>query len=306
MHAASVSFQWYQTNGTGLAVDPAAIVEATLSASDADLDYGGARLTFDRLVDPSRSVADVAAQIDHMTQAVRKLAGSSATPDATIAALRRFLYVDGPWNDGRAFAYDHADPLGQRIENKLLATYFATRRGNCVSMPALFLILADRLGLDVALVTAPLHIFLRYRSESGRIVNIEASNGGHPTRDAWYREQMPMSDRAVESGLYLRSLSKREGLALLATTVLEHLIARRRFEAALAVSTIILRHAPRDGYTMVKQGSVYAGMIEAEFGARYPTAALIPPPQKARYDMLLRQNRAAFEAAEALGWEQIA
>ena len=287
------------------APDPVATVDAILSVGEAELDYGRAKLAFDQLMDPSHSVADVMGQIDQMKDAVGCLAGPSATPDARIAALRRFLYVAGPWNDHRSFAYDQTDPLGQRIENKLLATYLATRRGNCVSMPTLFLILADRLGLDVALATAPLHVFLRYRSESGRVINIEASNGGHPTRDAWYREQMPMSDRAIERGLYLRSQPKREGVALMATTVLEYLISQRRFEEALAVSAIILRHAPRDGYTMVKQGSVCAEMIEAEFAARHPDPATIPQPLRARYDTLMRQNRTAFAAAEALGWEPV-
>lgn len=36
---------------------------------------------------------------------------------------------------------------------KLLSRYLDSRRGDCVSMPILFLILADRLGLDVSLST---------------------------------------------------------------------------------------------------------------------------------------------------------
>ena len=292
------------TVATAKAESPAVVGEL-LGVGDAQLDYAHAKLTFDHLIDPSQSIAAVTGQIDRMVDAARQLAGPSATPDVSFASLRRFLYVEGPWNDHRAFAYDHDDPLGQRIEHKLLATYLATRRGNCVSMPTLFLILADRLGLDVGLATAPLHIFLRYRSESGRVVNIEATNGGHPVRDEWYREQMPISDRAVESGLYLRTLSRREGVALLATTMLEHLIERGRFGEALAVSTIILGHAPRDGYTLVKQGSVCTALIEEEFTARYRTPALIPLRMRARYDWLVRQNRAAFYAADALGWEPV-
>ena len=290
---------------TAPARDAVAVVGDILRTGDADLDYGDAKVAFDHLIDLSRSIAAVTGQIDRMVDAARQLAGPSATPDASFASLRRFLYVDGPWNDHRAFAYDHADPLGQRIENKLLATYLATKRGNCVSMPALFLIIADRLGLDVGLATAPLHLFLRYRSESGRVVNIEATNGGHPVRDDWYRQQMPMTDRAIDSGLYLRTLSRREGVALMATTVLEHLIARGRFDEALAVSAVILRHAPRDGYTMVKRGSVCAALIETAFTARYRTPALIPLRMRSRYDWLVRQNRAAFADAESLGWEPV-
>ena len=306
MRVASVRVDWSRANTAGPAsVDPVAAVRAVLSVGDAGLDYGRAKLAFDQLVNPVHAVADTMAQLDRLVDGAHQLAGPSASPDARLAALSRLLYVAGPWNDHRPFAYDHDDPLGQRIGNKLLAVYLATRRGNCISMPALFLILADKLGLDVALATAPLHVFLRYRSEGGRVVNIEATNG-HPARDEWYRERMPMSDRAVESGLYLRSLTRREGVALMATTVLEHLVEQRRYGEALGVSEAILEHAPRDAYTMVKQGSVCAELIRSEFTGKYRTPALVPPPLRARYLMLVERNRSTFEAAEALGWEPVA
>lgn len=173
-------------------------------------------------------------------------------------------------------------------------------------MPVLFLTLADKLDLDVALATAPLHVFVRYRSDSGRLVNIEAANRGHPSRDEWYREQMPMSDRAIKSGLYLRSLSKREGVALFATTVLEWLIEQRRFEEALAVSEVILEHAPRDAYTMVKQGSICAELMRIEFAQKMSSLELAPSLARARYLMLTQRNRSMFARAEALGWEPVA
>lgn len=65
-------------------------------------------------------------------------------------------------------------------------------------MPMVFLILADWLGLDVTLATAPGHVFLRYRTESGRVINIEATSGGHPARDQRFRERMPMTDLALK------------------------------------------------------------------------------------------------------------
>ena len=303
MRAASVRVRW--NSAAVAAPDPAAIVRAVLSAPDAALDYARAKLAFDQLIDSAVDIPATMAQLDRMVDEAVRLAGPAASPDARLGAVRRLLYVAGLWNDHRPFSYDHDDPLGQRIGNKLLATYLATRRGNCVSMPALFLILADKLGLDVAFATAPLHAFVRYRSESGHIINIEAANGGHPARDAWIREQMPMTDRAVASGLYLRSPSKREGVALLATTVMEHLIEQRRFREALAVSEVIVQHAPRDAYTMVKQGTICGWLIQTEFKARYPDEATIPPPLRARCAMLVARNRAMFEAAETLGWEAV-
>lgn len=54
-------------------------------------------------------------------------------------------------------------------------------------MPILFLILGDRLGLDMALASAPLHMFVRWRDSSGRTLSLETTSGAHPARDAWFR-----------------------------------------------------------------------------------------------------------------------
>lgn len=286
-------------------VDVVASLRAIFSVADSALDYARAKLAFDRLIDPAQDTVVVSAQIDRLQAEAERLAGPQASPEARLGAVRTTLYVSGPWNDHRPFAYDQDDPLGQRIEGKLLSTYLATRRGNCVSMPVLFLILADRLGLDVGFATAPLHVFVRYRAESGQVFNIEATSGGHLSRDAWYREQMPMTDRTVESGLYLRTLSKREGVALMATTVMEHLIERRQLDEALGVSELLLQHAPRDAYTMVKQATICGAMIAREFEANYPNPAMIPLHLRPRCAMLAKRNRTMWAAAEALGWEAV-
>ncbi len=306
MQATSVKERLYHADETGGATfDCATELAAILGVDDAEVDYCRAKLAVDRLIEPATDVDAASDILDALAAEARRMAGPSSAADRQLAALRALIYEAGPWNDSRPFAYDHDDPLGQQIGNKLLATYLATRRGNCVSMPALFVILAEKLGLEVALATAPLHIFVRYRTEGGRVVNLEATSGAHPARDEWYRSNMPMSDRAIASGLYMRSLSKREGVALLATTLLEHLIEQRSHSVALAVSEVILRHTPRDAYTMVKQGTICGALIEAEFAANYRIPSLIPPLLRARYLTLVRRNQAAFEAAEALGWEPV-
>ena len=307
MLATSIKVSWHDApTRISPTPDSATVVADILAASnEAQLDYADAKLVFDKLIDPSTDPDAALIEIERLVGAARLLAGPDAGPNARLVGLRRLLYEAGPWNDHRLFEYDHSDPLGQSVANKLLATYLKTRRGNCVSMPVLFLILADRLELDVTLAIAPLHILARYRDEAGRSLNIEASNGGQAMRDEWYRQRMNISDRAIERGLYLRSLSRRENVALMATTVLENLLEQRRFSDALAVSDVILRHSPRDGYTMVKQATACGWLLQEEFEQKYRIPALIPPPLVPRYRMLVERNRQGFAAAEALGWEAI-
>lgn len=281
-----------------------AAVRAILAASDTSPNYARAKLAFDRIIDPSINPDATLAEIARLAVRATALAGPNATDTAKLAALRRVIYESGAWNDNRPFSYDLADPLGQNVRNKLLSTYLATRRGNCVSMPILLLLVGERMGLNLSLSTAPLHVFVRYTDPAGREMNLEATSGGHPSRTIFYRQQMPMSDRAVESGLYLRTLTRREAVALMATTVMEFLMTEGRFQEAIEVAEVILQHYPRDGYTMVKLGSVYAELMRTEFVERYPNPALIPPPMRARYAMLAQRNQQMFQAAEALGWEE--
>jgi regulator of sirC expression with transglutaminase-like and TPR domain len=189
------------------APSPAAVVRSILSQPDDRLNYGRAKLAFDRIVDPTVDSEATLAEIDRLASSARALAGPGASPATKLAALRRVIYESGAWNGNRPFSYDHADPLGQNVRNKLLSTYLATRRGNCVSMPILLLIVGERMGLNLALSTAPLHIFLRFTEESGREISLEATSGGHPARTLWYRQNLPMTDRAIESGLYMRTLT---------------------------------------------------------------------------------------------------
>jgi len=231
------------------------------------------------------------------------MAGPSPSDRYKLAAVRKAIYVSGAWNYNRPFTYDLADPLGQQVRSKMLSTYVRTRKGNCVSMPVLFLIVADRIGLKVRLAAAPLHLFVRYTDASGVDQNLEATSGGHEAPADLYRRNMLMSDLAIQSGLYMRTLTKRETIAQMAAAVLDFLVAERRYEEAADVADAMLAVNPRDAYALVKKGSAMGEMLQAEFEDKYPVPALIPPALRARYAMLAAANDKAFRAAEALGWE---
>lgn len=219
-----------------------------------------------------------------------------------LAAVRTVISQAGTWNDNRPFAYDMRDPLGRNIQNKLLATYVSTRLGNCVSMPILFLILADRLGLNVGLATAPHHVFVRYTARDGRAVNLETTSGGHPARDVWYRENMPMTDLALSNGIYMRTLSRGESVATMALTVGEFLLGAGRYADVIDVAEVIGEYAPRDIGPILLAGEAYGRMFAQEFENRYPTLESIPPNLHARYRELATMNASLYAHAESLGW----
>ena len=285
------------------ATSPASALSALLAGPESELDYAHAKLAIDRLVDPTLDVDGAAAELDRLTAAASGLSGPAAGPNARLAALRRLIYEPGPWNEGRPYAYDQDDPLGQSPRSRLLPVYLETRLGNCVSMPILFLILADRLGLDMALAEAPLHMFVRWRDVSGGTLNLETTSGAHPARDMWFRHNMPMTDLALANGLYMRSLGRRDGVALMAHTLLEGLIDQGRYDDAIAVADVLLGQRPRDAYVMAKKATACGYIIRTEFEARYSHPFMIPMPQRLRYLRLEHLNCALFETAKGLGWQ---
>lgn len=282
-----------------------ATVRSVLATPDAEIDFAKAKLTFDKLVSPTLDISATLNQIDLASETVTRMAGPSPSNRAKLIAIRTYIYERGDWNDRRPFQYDKTDPQGQKLSNRLLASYLDTRRGNCITMPILFLILADRMHLPVALSRAPLHFFIKYTDDvTGQTLNLETTSGGYPARDSWIREQIPMTDQAIANGLYLRALTRRETLAAMAAVVVEADLERQRFQEGIEIANIVLEHDPTFAHMLAKRGSAFAAQIETEFVQKYPRPADIPSSLRPRFQVLQERNLSDFAKAEALGWRE--
>ena len=267
-------------------------------------DLAGIKLIVDQMADPAADIVSAAAELDSLTNALRNMAAGARTSGEKLAALKRLIYEGGPWNDNRPFAYDMEDPLGKKPANRYLHNYLASRRGNCVTMPILFVILGQRIGLDLTLAEAPLHILVRYTDDSGAVWNLEATSGGGFARDAKYRKDLPMTDKAVAEGTYLRALSSEETAALIASHVEEQYLRDRSYEQAVIAASALLRHAPRSVHLMLMRGSAYGQILHRDIIGKYTRESEMTPEIKEFADMLYAENLSAFAAAEALGWTE--
>ncbi|MCF8149984.1 MAG: transglutaminase-like domain-containing protein [Burkholderiaceae bacterium] len=280
-------------------------VETILRQSESKMDLGRIKLTIDKMIDPTVDVDAGLKQIDGMTAQVRAMLPGFPSSNDRLQTLRAYLYEKGPWNGYQSFDYDFDDPLGKNIRNKLLLNYIASRKGNCVTMPLLFVILGQRLGLDVTISTAPLHLFVKYTDpETGTTYNLEATSGAKPARDVWIRQQNPMTDASIANGLYMQRLSKQETAAVMATVLAEYLAPRQEHEKVIALSDVVLAHYSKDIGSMLRKGSAYGRLAARDFGRKYPMPKLIPPEEYGYFKYLEDQNRLWFAKAEALGWRE--
>ena len=294
----------------GEAQFPALFVRAILDAPVAEMSFARAKLAVDTFSDPTIDEAAALAELDGMAAAIKEMLSTlppaeAATDMEKMKALRDFLYEPGPWNDEKPFQYDLSDPFGQKPGAQMLTRYLATKKGNCVSMPMLFLALGEKLGLDMTLSTAPLHVFVKFTDRAtGQSWNLETTSGAGFARDAHYRRITPMTDEAIANGVYLKRLSRREALALIATGVLDTLLATGRYDEAISVADVLIEANPADAYALTKKGTAYYRLLERDFIKKYPRESDIPASELPRAVELSRANRDAFARAEALGWRQ--
>lgn len=279
----------------------AKIARALLRNPDESLDLAKVKVTIDSLIDPSVNQSATLRTLDAMVATVKTLPEFGSSSVQKLRALQRYIYESGGWNGNRPFKYDLEDPLGSKIENKLLTNYISARNGNCVTMPFLFVILGQRLGIDLTVASAPKHILVKWKNDAGAWINLEATSGGNPARDVWIRQQMPMTDEAITNGVYLRPLSKKETAALMVATLAEHYFNSREYEKAIAIADIVLESNQKDVLMMVLKGSAFGRMNAERFG-RYVSPAQMPAHELSYLQYLQRNNQLWFSKAESLGW----
>jgi len=171
-----------------------------------DIDIGNAALALAKDIHPDLDIEAYSARIDSLAEKVKKLANGSKDPDIRVRSINTVLY----WEEG--IEYDLSDPLGENIDNRLISGIMDTKKGSCVSMPLLYLAIAQRLGYPIYPVIVPQHTFLRYVDAGYKTPNIETTSKGGYLPDDGYIEWLQISTKAIESGTYLRTITYHEYL----------------------------------------------------------------------------------------------
>jgi hypothetical protein len=120
--------------------------------------------------------------------------------------------------------------------------------GTCVSMPVLYASVGRRAGYPLKLVRAKAHVLVRWDSPDGERFNIEATNEGMNSFDDEYYKTWPqkMTPSDIASGVYLKSLTAAEELALFCATRGHCLLDNGRTREAQIAYAQAHHLAPRD------------------------------------------------------------
>ena len=106
--------------------------------------------------------------------------------------------------------YDFEDWMGDKDWRKMFVSkLLQTGRGQCHSLPLLFLCIAEQLGAKAWLSLSPNHSFIQYFDGSGRRYNFETTNGNLVTQ-AWLMQSTYVNTTALKNKTYLDTLSSRQ------------------------------------------------------------------------------------------------
>lgn len=111
------------------------------------------------------------------------------------------------------FHYDFDDYQGAKdYRNMFVTKCLATGFGQCNSMPIIYLVLAESLGVKAYLSFAPHHSLIKYPDNKGDIINYEPTSNWEIS-DTWYKDNLFISAKAIETGIYLDTFNRRQVVA---------------------------------------------------------------------------------------------
>jgi regulator of sirC expression with transglutaminase-like and TPR domain len=279
------------------------VLRAMLWQQDDRIDLAKAKVAIDHLIDPSTNEADTLKAVDMWADRVRARIPAGATTWSRVMAVYSTIHEPGPWNDHRKFDYNFDDPFGKDVHTTMLANYLATRRGNCVSMPIFFAILAQRVGLQVTLATAPNHLLVKVKLDGGQWKNIEATSGSTLT-DQEYVQRFLITPTAVENGLYLRPLTMHEAVVEMAAPFLEDYAKRHTPEQIMAMVDLMLSYDPKDVSALMLKALAYDKQVTIRYRSQYPDPRQLSPAQQADYHALMDGYFKIAGELQAMGWHR--
>jgi hypothetical protein len=118
--------------------------------------------------------------------------------------------------------YDFNDVFGHKNrENLFVSKLLETNTGNCHSMPYLYKILAEEIGIDAHLALSPNHVYIKHQSVEDGWYNTELTSGIFPI-DAWIMASGFVHIDAITNGVFMKALNNKESIALLLIDLAEN------------------------------------------------------------------------------------
>ena len=109
--------------------------------------------------------------------------------------------------------YDFEDFYGEKDWTKMFVSkLLATNKGQCHSLPLLYLILCEETDTEANLAYSPNHSYIKFKDNSGNWNNLELTNG-RIVSDAWVTASGYITAEAIKNKVYMEPQTKQQVIA---------------------------------------------------------------------------------------------
>ncbi len=208
---------------------------------------------------PDLHTARYIADLDAMAEEVQQNTPAGATPRMLAGAIRRHLFEKLGFRGNQD---DYYDP-----RNSYLNDVIERRTGIPISLAAVFLEVARRVGLDAAGVSYPRHFLVKYRDGAAEWL-VDAFLGGEEFSADEFRDRLVRGGGADEqtASYFLAGVTRRQILARMLLNLKMIYLEREDFPRALRVQEYTLALNPWS-FTDIRDRGVLRGQTGDITGA---------------------------------------
>jgi hypothetical protein len=165
------------------------------------------------------------------------------------------------------FGYDFGDVFGHSTkENLFVSKLLDTRKGNCHSLPYLYKILAEEIGIEANLALAPNHVYIKHKSIKDGWYNTELTSGIFPI-DSWIMASGFVHIDAITNGVYMKALNNRESIALVLIDLADNYntkFSKNNGEFVLKCCELAIKEYPNFATALILRAETHKKQIAKE------------------------------------------
>ena len=203
--------------------------------------------------------------------------------------------------------YDFEDFRGRNDPTKLMVSKLMhTTTGQCHSMPLLYLILCQEMGVEAHLAFAPDHSYIKFQDKLGNWYNLELTNGVI-TSDQFIMQSGFIKAEAVQNKLYMRPLSMKETVAQTVSDLATYYVKQHGFDDfQLQCADLMKPYQKVEHRSLILEANYYSVLFNHvldQYKDRKAPKAVVDADEKAM--AILKERNTRYQAIDALGYEEM-
>jgi hypothetical protein len=205
----------------------------------------------------------------------------------------------------KPISYRFEDYQGEKdYTNMFVTKLLATSKGQCHSMPLLYLLIAEQLGAKAYLSLAPQHSFIKFPGTQNKLYSFETTNGSIVS-GTWITQSGYINAKALQNHTYLDTLSTRALYGQMLNDLLLGYLKKFPYDAfAEKIRQKVLQANPRNVSALIVAANEATQIALSKIrAAGNPKSADLPNFPEA-YNAYLNMH-SSYEQLEATGYQDM-